>query len=165
MAISHGLAESMKATLLLMLSLWSASVFPQGLPPPSRTVYKCEDGKQVHYSDSPCLGAKKVDVEPTRGLNKSTGQELQGRDVRHERQREAFANGLKPVTGLDARQLDQAGRRQRLSAEAQRQCRLLDQQIPAAEAAEHAAKAGPELTAAQRRLFELRATYRIAGCD
>jgi uncharacterized protein DUF4124 len=35
------------------------------LPPPSSTVFKCEaDGRTV-YSDSPCLGAEKLEIEPT----------------------------------------------------------------------------------------------------
>jgi len=158
-------ALAMRQSLALFLALCSASVCAQTLPPPSRTVYKCEDGKQVYYSDSPCLGAKKVDVEPTRGLNKSTGQEQLGQDVRDERLRESMAEAVKPITGLDAKQFDQLSRRQRLSAEAQQRCRLLDQQIPAAESAERSAKTGGEPTAAKQRLFELRTAYRKAGCD
>jgi hypothetical protein len=152
--------------LLPLAALLSATVaMSQGLPPPSRTVYKCEDGGKVHYSDSPCLGARKLEVEPTRGLNKSSGRELQGQDVNRERFREAFANGIKPVTGMDAKQLDQAGRRQRLGSEARRQCRGLGLQIPAAEATEKSAKAGIELQLAQQRLFALRTTYRTLGCE
>lgn len=154
----------MKLLTFLALLNCSAAV-AQTLPPPSRTVYRCEEGGKVHYSDSPCLGAKKVDVEPTRGLNKSSGQELQGPDVRKERFREGMADMIKPVTGMDAKQLDQAGRRQRLSPEAQRQCRLLDQLLPAAESAEKTAKAGSELAVQQKRLFELRATYRKLRCE
>lgn len=155
----------MKLLSLLALLLCNAIAFGQTLPQPTRTVYKCEEGGKVNYSDSPCLGAKKVDVEPTRGLNKSTGRELQGQDVRNERFHESLADMVRPVTGMDAKQLDKFGRRQRLSPEAQRQCRVLDPQLPAAEAAEASARTGPELKTAQRRLFELRATYRKLGCD
>jgi hypothetical protein len=158
----------MKRWLVLVQLLGSTSAFAQGMPPPSRTVYKCEEGGKVHYSDSPCLGAKKLAVEPTRGLNASTGRELQGRDVRNERFREGLAEAVKPLTGMDAKQLDQFGRRQRLSPEAQRQCRVLDQQLPAAEAAEAAAaaaSAASRLLTAQQRLLELRATYRRLRCD
>lgn len=154
----------MKLLPFIALLGCSAAV-AQTLPPPSRTVYRCEESSKVHYSDSPCLGAKKVDVEPTRGLNKSSGQELQGQDVRKERFREGIADMVRPVTGMDAKQFDQAGRRQRLSPEAQRQCRLLDQLLPAAEAAEKTAKAGPELAAEQKRLLELRAAYRKLRCE
>lgn len=45
------------------------------LPAPSRTVYKCSVGGKVAYSDEPCVGAQRVNVEPTRGMNKSTGHE------------------------------------------------------------------------------------------
>ncbi|MCE4555649.1 DUF4124 domain-containing protein [Pelomonas cellulosilytica] len=151
--------------LPLALLLFNTMAIAQGLPHPSRTVYRCESEGKVIYSDEPCLGAKKVDVEPTRGLNKSTGQELQGRDVRNERFRETVADAAQPLTGMDAKQFDQAGRRQRLSAADQRQCRLLDQRLPAAEAAERAAKAGAELVAAQRQVFELRKAYRTLRCE
>lgn len=155
----------MKAFLPLLLALLTGQAFAQGLPPPSRTVYKCEDGKQVHYSDSPCLGARKIDVEPTRGLDKSSGQKRQGQDVQKEHQQEAFADALRPLTGMDAPQLDKAGRRQRLSPQAQQQCRIWDQQLPAAEAAERTARTGAELATAQQTLFKLRTAYRKTGCD
>lgn len=155
----------MKLLSLLALLLCTTVAIAQTLPQASRTVYKCEEGGKVNYSDSPCLGAKKVAVEPTRGLNKSSGRELQGSDVRNERFREGMAEAIKPLTGMNAQQVDQFGRRQRLSPEAQRQCRGLDQQIPMAEAAEAAAKADAELKAAQKRLFELRAAYRKQSCD
>lgn len=154
-----------KSATALLLTVGISSAFAQGLPPPARTVYKCEDGKQVHYSDSPCLGAKKIDVEPTRGLDKSTGKAIQGLDVRREREREQFAEAARPLTGMNARQLDQAGRRMRLSPEVQRQCRLWDQQIPTAEAAEHAAKSDQARRTAEQHLLELRTAYRRAGCD
>ena len=44
------------------LVLAASSASAQTLPPTSRTVYKCEDGNKVRYSDSPWLGAKKVDA-------------------------------------------------------------------------------------------------------
>lgn len=154
----------MKLLPLLALTLCSATV-AQTLPPPSRTVYRCEVGGKVSYSDAPCLGAKKLEVEPTRGMNKSTGKALQGRDVRNEHVREGFAEMVRPITGMDARQLDKAGRRQRLSPEAQRQCRVLDQQLPAIEATERAAKSAPEVAAAQQRLLDLRVSYRKLRCE
>lgn len=155
----------MKSTAALFAGMASAVALAQGLPPPSRTVYRCEVDGKVHYSDAPCLGARKVDVEPTRGLNQSAGRPLVGQDVQRERQREAFADSVRPLTGMNAQQLDKAGRRQKLSPARQQQCLSWDQQIPAAESAERAAKAGADLAAAQRRLFELRAAYREAGCD
>ncbi|MFG6430280.1 DUF4124 domain-containing protein [Roseateles sp. LYH14W] len=155
----------MKLLSLLTLLLCTTVATAQTLPKASRTVYKCEEGGKVNYSDSPCLGATKVDVEPTRGLNKSSGRELQGQDVRNERLREGMAEAIKPLTGMNAQQVDQFGRRQRLSPEAQRQCRALDRELPMAEAAEDAAKVGAELKAAQKRLLDARTAYRKLGCD
>jgi len=43
---------------------------------PAKTVFKCEENGKVIYSDSPCLGAKTVDVEPPRG--EIGGQEIGG---------------------------------------------------------------------------------------
>lgn len=154
----------MKPLPLLAMLLYATTTAGQSLPAASRTVYKCEDGGKVRYSDSPCLGAKKLEVEPTRGMNKSSGREMQGQDVRNEHFREGLAEAVKPLTGMDARQLDQFGRRQRLSPEAQRQCQALDRLLPQAEAAESAAKTGTELTSAQKRLFELRSAYRNLRC-
>lgn len=132
----------------------------QPTPPPSRTVYKCEVGGKVHYSDSPCVGAQKVDVTPTRGLNKSTGRELTGSDVRREVFREQLSDAVRPITGMNAQQLDQAGRRMKLSSEAQVACLQLDQALPLAEQAAQGASA---LKAQQLELFKLRKRYRELG--
>ena len=43
------------------------------LDKPTRTVYKCNTDGKVVYSDTPCLGAERIDAEPTRGLDKSSG--------------------------------------------------------------------------------------------
>lgn len=155
----------MKLPSLLALLLCTSAAMAQTLPPTSRTVYKCESGGKVHYSDTPCLGAQKLDVEPTRGLNKSSGQERQGVDVRREHLREGIAEMVRPLTGLNAKQLDQLGRRQKLSPDAQRQCQQLDPQVLAAEAAEKSARTAAELKSAQQRLLELRTAYRKQGCD
>lgn len=64
---------------------------PGSLRQPSRTVYKCEAAGKVTYSDEPCAGAVRVEVEPTRGLNKSSGSERTGADVARERRREGIA--------------------------------------------------------------------------
>ena len=47
--------------------LWIGSTSAQKLPPPSNTVYKCQAGGQTVYSDSPCLGAEKLEIEPNDG--------------------------------------------------------------------------------------------------
>lgn len=135
----------------------------QPLPPPSRTVFKCEAAGKVVYSDSPCLGAKTVDVEPTRGADKITGKGLTGPDVQRERTREQFAEALRPLTGMDSKQLDAAGRRMKLTAEGQAQCRRLDAQIPAAEADE-ARATGASRQDVQVRLLKLRQQFRDLRC-
>ncbi len=146
--------------------LFASSVaIAAGLPAPSRTVYKCEEGKKVYYSDAPCIGAQKIDIQPTRGLNKSSGRELMGADVQRERTREQVAEAIRPITGLNAKQLDQFGRRTKLSQEAQQQCRTLDQSIPMAEVREREAHDQQSLKVAQMDLFNLRKRFHEHACE
>ncbi|PND37695.1 hypothetical protein C1O66_09285 [Paucibacter aquatile] len=141
------------------------------LPAPSRTAFKCEVDGRVSYSDSPCLGAKKVDLEPTRGLSSSVSGKSPlsaspplGADVQRERQREALAEAIKPITGLGAKQFDIQGRRlKQLSPEARQSCARLDRAIPAAEAAEASANTA-SLPAAQEHLLQLRRQFRELRC-
>ncbi len=44
-------------------------------------------------------------VEPTRGMDASSGRVQTGADVRKERLNEAFAEAVRPLTGKDAKQL------------------------------------------------------------
>ena len=148
-----------------MLAFVTSLSIAQSLPPPSRTVFKCEDGKKTYYSDSPCLGAKKLDVTPTRGMNKSTGRELIGTDVEREQRHEQTAEGIKPLTGMNAQQLDQFGRRMQLSGQAQQACRRLDQALPMAEQGERAAQGTAELQTAQLQLLRLRQQFRDLRCQ
>jgi hypothetical protein len=136
----------------------------QTLPPPSRTVYKCTANGKTHYSDAPCLGAQKVDVEPTRGLNRLSDRERTGADVQRERQREMFAEAVRPITGMSNEQFDRAARRSRLPPEQQKLCQQLDRQLPTAEQKERLAHDATERTAAQSELFHLRKTYRDSRC-
>ena len=149
--------------VLAALFLLSQTAFSQHLPAPSRTVYKCENNGKTFYSDSPCLGAKKIDIEPTRGLNKLTGSERSGKDVSREIQREQIAEAVKPVTGLTAKQFEVAGRRQKLDANAQRRCQSLDAALPSLEQQESNATAS-ERHQLQAQVFNLRAEYRRLGC-
>ncbi len=157
--------EGMKVNVLLTFCILFFSIASaQKLPPTSRTVYKCAVDGKVHYSDAPCRGGKKIDVEPTRGLDKSSGKSRTGSDVRHEKNREMFAEAVKPLTGMDAKQLDTAGRRMKLSTKAQQDCRRLDDAIPLAEQEQAQAPQGVVGKAAQERLFGLRTVYRSTGC-
>ena len=115
------------------------------------------------YSDAPCLGAQKIDVEPTRGLSKTSGREQVGNDVRREQNREIVADALHPLTGMDAKQLDVQGRRMKLTADAQGECRRLDVEIPVAEKQEKLVKQ-QALADVQTQLFRMRRSFREQGC-
>lgn len=141
----------------------TASALAQKLPAPSRTVYKCEVNGKVVYSDDPCVGAQKMEIEPTRGVNRTTGVKREGADVRREHQREGFAEAVRPITGMDAKQMDKAGRRMKLQPEAQRECRWLDSAIPAQENKERLARAH-EREATQRELHTMRVRARELRC-
>jgi hypothetical protein len=149
--------------LALTLAVSAVLAQTQKLPPTSRTVYKCEVDKKVVYSDEPCLGAKRIDVEPTRGMDQASGKRRIGSDVQRETTREAYAEGLKPLTGMDAKALQVNGRRQKMSASAQTECLALDDQVPEAELREKAVK-GSELGAVQQELLTMRKRQRKLGC-
>lgn len=131
----------------------------------SRTIYKCEDGNKVVYSDAPCLGATKLDITPTRGLNKSTGRELIGSDIRNEIRREQMADALRPLTGLSPERLAQLSRRTSLPTAAQQECKQLDEAIPLAEQLERTALGTKELKPAQLKLFNLRKRFHDLKCE
>lgn len=152
--------------LLLVMSLCAyvgAQAQQSSLPAPSRTAFKCVVGKSVIYSDAPCVGAERVDLQPTRGLNKSSGKEVVGADVRHERNREQVAEAIRPLTGKSNQEFETYGRRMKLTASARSECASLDSSIPRAEAEERTSS-DPERTAKQTRLFGLRSRYRQLAC-
>jgi len=105
------------------------------LPASSRTVFRCEEGGKIVYSDSPCLGAKAINVEPTRGVSKLSGRERVGNDVQREVLQEHVAEALRPLSGMNPKQFEVYGRRLKLTPEAQGECRHLDRQIPSLERA------------------------------
>jgi hypothetical protein len=146
-----------------MLALIAVDALAQKLPPPSRTVYKCEVKGKVLFSDDPCVGAQKIEVEPTRGVNQSTGRKSEGQDVRRENQRDEIAEAWRPLTGMDAKQLATVERRMKLRPEAQRECRGLDRAIPAMENRERLAKPN-ERESVQEQLHELRVRARELRC-
>ncbi|TYC60722.1 DUF4124 domain-containing protein [Zoogloea oleivorans] len=148
---------------LTALLLVTSHANAQSLPPPTKTVFRCEEGGKIVYSDAPCLGARKIDVEPTRGVSKLSGKERIGSTVQHELRREQIAEAVRPLSGMNPQQFDTFGRRQSLSSAAQRECLRLDEQVMAAERDEHGAK-GPVLADIQARLFGLRKRFRELGC-
>jgi len=153
------------ATAFALILLSINTVIAQTLPPPTRTVYKCDLNGKPYYSDAPCLGAKKIDIEPTRGLNKSTGKERIGKDVQHEKHRELIAEAVRPVTGMDSKRFDQAGRRSKLTSDQQRMCKQLDSLLPQAELKERNSDNSSKLAIAQQELHKLRLAYREGRCE
>jgi hypothetical protein len=114
-----------KHKIQCILTIMTLAVCPQLVHAQARSVFKCTEGDKTVYSDAPCLGAQKIDAQPTRGLNKFTGKEATGRDVSLEKQHEAFAQAIKPISGMSADQLALAGRRLKLSTAAQQECKRL----------------------------------------
>lgn len=158
----------MKTAVLMSLTAVTLALsipasWAQNLPAPSRTVFKCDVGGKVTYSDSPCLGAAKIEVEPTRGVSKLSGSQRVGADVQREQTREMWAEAFKPLTGMDAKQSEIYGRRMKLTSDAQRECRRLDAQMPVAEKDEKLS-AGPQLAEIQRDLYRMRTRFRELGC-
>lgn len=115
------------------------------------------------YSDSPCLGAKRIDVEPTRGVSKLSGQERTGRDVAHEKFREQVSEAIRPLSGMNPKQFATFEKRMKLSPEAQRECQRLDGRVPALEHEERQAS-GQALMEVQGRLLGARRRFRELGC-
>lgn len=152
-----------KSILALIVAALSCSLASaQKLPQASREVFRCEVNGKTTYSDTPCLGAKKVDVEPTRGLT-STDKELPGADVRRERFDEGIAEAIRPLTGKDAKQLQVDSRRLHLTAPALAECRQLDTAIPAAEQKERVSDARSRL-GVQQELLNLRQRFIQLRC-
>lgn len=147
----------------LTLTVSSVMVRAQQLPPPSRSVFKCKVNGATVYSDAPCVGAQKIDVEPTRGANSYSGRQLTGNDVRREQYREGFAEAIRPITGMDAKQFDTFGRRTKLNPEAQHECKRLDSGIPSLER-EEATATEETRSSIQTRLLYLRQQFRELGC-
>jgi hypothetical protein len=154
-------AAVLLSSLLLVTALHPACA--DALPSPSRTVYKCAVAGKTAYSDSPCLGASRLEIEPTRGVNKLSGRERIGADVRREQQREAFADAIRPLTGMDAKQFDIQSRRMSLPGAAQQECLNLDSSIPVVES-EEKHSAPPQLAGIQKRLFEMRLRFKTLRC-
>ena len=130
---------------------------------PSRTAFKCIVAGKVTYSDEPCVGAERVDLQPTRGLGKYSGKELVGADVRRARNREQIAEAIRPITSMGNAQFEVASRRANLSASAKSECISLDNRLPQMEQQERLA-AAEDKQLVQRKLFGLRARFRQLGC-
>jgi hypothetical protein len=131
----------------------------------SRIVYRCEHQGKISYSDEPCVGAKEVDVTPTQGLDRSSGVSRKGAEVQRDEHRRQLVQALKPLdANMDEQRFDQSIHRQPLSAEAQRACRQLDQQLPQLKAAEARPTTEAEKAQAEVRLFRARKAFKDLRC-
>lgn len=155
----------MRFVLAVVVALATQVTHAQAIkvPDASRTVFKCTVNGKVTYSDDPCPGAQRIDIEPARGVSKSTGKERIGSDVRREHQREMIAEAVKPLTGMDAKQLEVKGRRMKLPPGVASESAALDRKIAKAEALERTVT-GDAYAVAQRDLLLLRDRYRSARC-
>jgi len=156
-----------KRFAVVLIGAWSLcaakTIAAQTLHAPSRTLFKCQDRGKVIYSDSPCLGAEKLEVEPARGVNKLSGKTRIGPDVQNEIYREMMAEAIRPLTGLSAKQFEVEVRRYKLSGTAQQECRRLDQDLVSTEFEEkHTAQNA--LRDVQARLFVMRQRFRELRC-
>ena len=147
----------------LLIGIQSALAQPNTLPAPSRTVYKCTVNGKFVYTDDPCVSAQLVNIEPTRGLGKSTGKELTGSDVARERQRETFAEAVKPITGTTRQQFEVQRSRVNLAPEIMSECSKLDANITQSEAQERTEPVETR-TELQRQLYALRKRHRELRC-
>ncbi len=141
----------------------AASAQSSGLPSPSRSMYKCTMDNIVTYTDEPCLGAQRLDVIPTRGLNKYSGKERTGTDVANERRREMFAEAIKPLTGMNPQQFAVQTQRYNLSASAKAECAQLDVRTVKSEADERNANTTTK-PAIERALLAQRKKFKDLRC-
>lgn len=164
-SFAHALAVSQLAAVAaaLLVTLPCAAQVAGKLPPPSRTVFKCEVGGKVVYSDEPCLGARRIDVEPTRGMDSLSGKARAGQDVRSERFNEQLAGALQPLTGETPEQFEVRRRRVYLQPDAQRECRSLDTEVARLERDERGAPAATRADT-QRKLLASRKRQRELRC-
>ena len=162
-SLTHPVRTYIAAFLAALAVPLASSSFAQKLQKPSREVFKCEENGKIVYSDAPCLGAARVNVEPTRGLDTMSGKKQTGADVRRERLNENTAEALRPIFNETARQRATRHHRFKLSASAKQRCAQLDAQIPSLERKERDTK-GPDLAALQQSLLGARQQYRSLGC-
>lgn len=150
-------------SLVLLFAYGSPRVDARSLPAPSRVIYKCEVGGKITYTDEPCLGAKRMDIEPSRGLDKFSGKQMTGADVRQEIHHEMMADAIRPLTGLDRKAYAVEVRRYKLSGNSKAECRALDHAIARSEAIEPTSSS-ETLPTVQRDLLVLRKRYQVLGC-
>lgn len=129
-------------------------------------IYKCERDGKTTFTDEPCVGAKRIEVQPTQGLDKWSGQSKKGADVRKEEYRRLWDDSMRPLTGpVDHQQMNRRRDRyaKHLTPAEHTECERLDKTMRDLEAQEAAAQAD-DLNKLQADLFKQRARYRSLKC-
>ena len=136
-----------------------------GPGPALAQVYRCEADGKINYSDAPCLGAKRIDVTPTQGMDKLSGTSRKGADVRRDEHQRAMSNALRPLLGETPEQYKTRHRRaaNHLTQNEQAKCNTLDRRLQNLEEAERNAT-GQQLEDAQKQLLQDRKQYRSLKC-
>lgn len=146
-------------TPFLMLGFLSLGFHAHAQKP----VYRCEVGGKVGYSDAPCVGAKEVDVTPTQGMDKMTGNSHKGADVRREEYDSTMADALKPLTGMAPDQYRVYRRRFKLSPADKAECARLDAHLPQLKQRTIAAQPG-EKEKTEVELYKARSLFNDLNC-
>ncbi len=133
------------------------------LPPTGRTVFKCAVGNKTVYSDDPCPGAQRIDIEPTRGFSNSTGRERVGTDVARENHRDQMAEIWKPMVNMTPNPWAVHERRHKLTPQERQECARLDSGIAQLEAKERSESAEGR-PVVQQQLHLLRKRDRALRC-
>lgn len=128
-------------------------------------VYRCEADGKTSYSDAPCLGAKRVDVTPTQGLDKLSGQSRKGKDVRADEFQNSMARAMRPLLGETTEEYKTRHRRHRnaLTPAEISECYAIDPRLRRLEEQERSAT-GEMLKRARRDLLQERQRYRELKC-
>ena len=143
-------------------SLWALSALlcvvaasPAGA---QTTVYKCESGGTVTYSEKACSG-RIVNTNDAPVPGKPNPNEV---DVRRTEENQARAQAMQPSPGESAEQFETRRRRARLMPEDRDECARLDMRMPVEEASmnnpdpEAVANAKEALGKSRKRFGELR---------
>ena len=117
------------------------------------------------FSDEPCLGAKRVDVQPTQGMDKWSGKSRKGEEVRRNEHHRQLDKVTRPLHGRTHEEMNVQRRRtgNHLTPAEHARCAVLDQRLKTHEAREQDV-AGESLARTQQGLLELRREYRALGC-
>lgn len=131
----------------------------------SKTIYKCLKGKEVVYTDEPCMGGTEPEIVPTQGLDKATGKSLKGKDVQAIERREIWVdNFIKPAFGIDRDQYKVMIERQKLPPNDKDECYRLDSVLIDNKTTEKKAVGNAEVSKAQIELYNTRKRFKDLKC-